>query len=418
MTVQRRRRFVREAGSSALPTSTAGPTAAAAFFNIASCVGHRAKVERRTEPVVEKEQERRLEEQKQKLAQQQRAFREAEAWRQQLVDELYKDVTDDELDKATCWKRYAQPFSPSCSCSQVSALPEQVIASLKPRAARLAEKLGTDQGWSERKQDAFLSCYIYHSAGIEGNSLSLEDTSFFVEQKKLFGSHEFLSYVLGEQNIIEVRNLYQAMETLQLVDLLRILMTNGSSLPWINITRELLLDSVWTITKDAGTPSRSLRRHPVAVGAQKVVLPMPDELPILFAEYVVWIQHSISELKQKNRAPTPSNIDDDYIDGTRHALDLACDAHTRFVHIHPFADGNGRMARLLDALVMQQVGLPPPMFSRHHRQEYMNAVSAATIHGNYEPLCQMHLAAVVASLDAVEKLVAEGDPFASCNHSR
>ncbi|KAL6071279.1 hypothetical protein QOT17_005862 [Balamuthia mandrillaris] len=57
------------------------------------------------------------------------AFR-AEVWGRQVVREVYAKVTDDELD-VTRWKRYAQPFAPTCSCSQV-VLSLELVNSLKP----------------------------------------------------------------------------------------------------------------------------------------------------------------------------------------------------------------------------------------------------------------------------------------------
>jgi hypothetical protein len=41
-----------------------------------------------------------------------------------------------------------------------------------------------------------------------------------------------------------------------------------------------------------------------------------------------------------------------------HAVALACDAHTTFVHIYPFPDdGSGRLARILSGIVLQAFGL-------------------------------------------------------------
>ena len=34
-------------------------------------------------------------------------------------------------------------------------------------------------------------------------------------------------------------------------------------------------------------------------------------------------------------------------DTLKKILALSCDAHTRFVHIHPFSDGNGRLGLII-----------------------------------------------------------------------
>ena len=45
-------------------------------------------------------------------------------------------------------------------------------------------------------------------------------------------------------------------------------------------------------------------------------------------------------------------------------------AHLDFVTIHPFFDGNGRMARLLANLPVLRAGLPPIVIPAENRREY------------------------------------------------
>jgi Fic family protein len=49
--------------------------------------------------------------------------------------------------------------------------------------------------------------------------------------------------------------------------------------------------------------------------------------------------------------------------------------HLGFVHIHPFFDGNGRMARLLCNLVMLWSGYPPLVIDSQQRQAYLRLIS-------------------------------------------
>ncbi len=42
-------------------------------------------------------------------------------------------------------------------------------------------------------------------------------------------------------------------------------------------------------------------------------------------------------------------------------------AHTWFVQIHPFADGNGRVARLLMNVLLRRFGIPIAVITRENR---------------------------------------------------
>ena len=65
--------------------------------------------------------------------------------------------------------------------------------------------------------------------------------------------------------------------------------------------------------------------------------------------------------------------------------------HTELILIHPFREGNGRVARLLATLVALQAGLPSPDFSAvqgRKRQEYFAAVRAG-LDRNYRPMTKV-----------------------------
>ncbi|WP_446010720.1 Fic family protein [Candidatus Electrothrix sp.] len=58
------------------------------------------------------------------------------------------------------------------------------------------------------------------------------------------------------------------------------------------------------------------------------------------------------------------------------ALTAYVQLHAAFVRIHPFADGNGRLARLVANLPVLGAGLPPIIIPREQRKEYTDALSA------------------------------------------
>ena len=71
-----------------------------------------------------------------------------------------------------------------------------------------------------------------------------------------------------------------------------------------------------------------------------------------------------------------------------HALIKAAWLHHRFVQIHPFADGNGRVARALMLLVMQRHLYAPLVVDRFHRPAYIAALDRAN-DGDLAPLVQL-----------------------------
>lgn len=79
--------------------------------------------------------------------------------------------------------------------------------------------------------------------------------------------------------------------------------------------------------------------------------------------------------------PCMSTIQEDAV----HAIAVV---HTELVLIHPFREGNGRLARMLAVLMGLQAGLPPFDFSiikGRTRQEYFTAVQAGLDY-NYTPM--------------------------------
>jgi Fic family protein len=91
----------------------------------------------------------------------------------------------------------------------------------------------------------------------------------------------------------------------------------------------------------------------------------------------------------------PGLIDEliDYLnddDASAHALVKGAMAHLNLVMIHPFSDGNGRMARCLQTLVLGREGILEPEFSSieeylgRNTQDYYN-VLAKTGEGSWHP---------------------------------
>jgi Fic family protein len=97
--------------------------------------------------------------------------------------------------------------------------------------------------------------------------------------------------------------------------------------------------------------------------------PDADQVPDLMAETVEWLQDGDRDL---------------------HTVVRAAMAHLHVVSVHPFRDGNGRISRIVQSLVLAQEGLMSPEFGSieeylgAHTDDYYRALNEA--HGpRYEP---------------------------------
>lgn len=60
---------------------------------------------------------------------------------------------------------------------------------------------------------------------------------------------------------------------------------------------------------------------------------------------------------------------------TKTAPEVYANIHSGIVHIHPFWDGNGRIARLVSNLPILNSGLPPIIIDQKNRKEYIELLS-------------------------------------------
>lgn len=99
-----------------------------------------------------------------------------------------------------------------------------------------------------------------------------------------------------------------------------------------------------------------IRQHQVIISGSKFVPPFPAEINPLLEEFFSW--------HNKNK-------------GRLHPVELAALAHLRFVTIHPFSDGNGRISRLLMNFVLHKHGFPMLNIPYEKRAGYYSALERA-----------------------------------------
>jgi hypothetical protein len=69
-----------------------------------------------------------------------------------------------------------------------------------------------------------------------------------------------------------------------------------------------------------------------------------------------------------------------------HPLFLSSIFHYRLVKIHPFPDGNGRLARVISSLILLSFNIPPPICKREDRQAYITCLRDADSQNYNQPL--------------------------------
>ena len=118
------------------------------------------------------------------------------------------------------------------------------------------------------------------------------------------------------------------------------------------------------IMRNIADSSGEYRRIQVYLEKTEYVPPPPFELPGLMQELLAWY-------RAHNR--------------TLHPFELALVLHTKFVAIHPFTDGNGRLGRALLNFVLSRNGYPRLYLDLSHREQYLDAVAQGN-EGDYQPI--------------------------------
>jgi Fic family protein len=198
----------------------------------------------------------------------------------------------------------------------------------------------------------------YHSNAIEGNTLTLGETRAFLLQGitakgKLF--RDYLDIKGHNEAITYLEEMVRGQEPLTEV-----------------VIRELhriLLVEPYEV--DAVTPDGRPTRRRIAIGQYKTApnhvrtsigemryYATPEETPAQMGDLMAWYRREAER-------------------DALHPLLLAATFHYRFVAIHPFDDGNGRMARLLMNLLLMQRGYVPIVIRLESRGDYLLALETA-----------------------------------------
>ncbi|MCK4732962.1 MAG: Fic family protein [Methanophagales archaeon] len=230
------------------------------------------------------------------------------------------------------------------------------------RIQRKSERLDAHRPLPEtamrKLRDELRLLHTYHSNAIEGNTLSLQETKLVLAEGLTIGGKS-------------IREHLEATNNAEAFDLIEAIAKEKREIDHITIQR---IHEVVTrgIDADAG----KYRVHNVRItGATKTP---PD-----FSKVYLRIDDLIESLKDTEKR--------------EHPIKTATFLHHKLVEIHPFADGNGRVARLLTNLYLMKEGYPPIVLRKEERRKYYHVLHIAD-EGNLGPFANFIAKSVDESL--------------------
>ena len=201
----------------------------------------------------------------------------------------------------------------------------------------------------EKLREHFRTHHIYHSSGIEGNRLTLQETSIVLKEGIDISGKPL-------KDSIEVKNLGIAFDFLYELSQEENPITEN----YLKQIHSLI------IGQDESLSPGDYRNIGVIITGSEHTPPEPFEVPIKMRELFDWIKENENE----------------------NPILVGAIAHHEMVKIHPFKDGNGRTARLLLNLILLKRGYPICNIRRDERPDYYNALSLAD-DSEYEPIVEV-----------------------------
>lgn len=190
----------------------------------------------------------------------------------------------------------------------------------------------------EKAKEIFAIKFTYNSQRIEGSTLTLKDTADLLERGITPSSKPIRDVKEAETHKWVFENMMEYNKDLNL----------QIALFW---NKKLLEQTKPDI---AG----KIRSHQVEVARSKFTPPVPAELDFLLTDFFDWYNQNKAKL---------------------HPVELAALVHLKFVTIHPFGDGNGRISRIMMNFVLKKNKFPLLDIPYTKRSGYYNALERAQV---------------------------------------
>ena len=208
------------------------------------------------------------------------------------------------------------------------------------------------QPLSEKDKDRlsrrFTVDFNYNSNHIEGNTLTYGQTEILL----LFGK------VIGEASLRDVQEMTASNVGLRM-------MTEEAKVKETPLTQNFIRTLHRTLLREDYTVDRNgqYKTRPNSVITRygdRFEYASPEETPSLMADLVDWYNKAEQE-------------------GKLSPVELAALFHYRYIRIHPFEDGNGRIARLMVNFILTRHDYPMIVVRSRKKSEYLEALHQADL---------------------------------------
>jgi Fic family protein len=213
---------------------------------------------------------------------------------------------------------------------------------------------------------------VNNSSGIEGNTFTLRETKEVLKTGSIID-------VGRKREAIETINLGNAIEYIQKISDERTTWSDTDI--FLNVHNKLMNN----LLEDSG----SFRHQDVMITGAKYQPPSTEKVQYLMTEFFDALK---TELESGQVAPVV----------------IATWVHWSIARIHPFMDGNGRMARLWQDLILFGNHLTAAIIPQHSREDYYQALMSAD-NGKFNPLIQIVANSINDSFNVYLNVFRESD---------
>ena len=213
----------------------------------------------------------------------------------------------------------------------------------------------------ERLSRRFTIDYNYNSNHIEGNTLTYGQTEILL----LFGK------VVGEATVRDIQEMTASNVGLKMMLEEAKVLDMPLTQNFIRTLHKTLLREDYTVYREL--PNGAQTCYIIHAGQYKTrpnsvitrygdrfEYASPEETPALMTDLINWYN---SEEEAGRLTP----------------IELAALFHYRYIRIHPFEDGNGRIARLMVNYILARHGLPMIVVRSRKKQDYLEALHQADL---------------------------------------